>query len=59
MRMNPACAQDHLNKLSFSRSKESPLRNFSIIGPVVSEEMLENVDERRDAGVTGILLAHS
>ena len=38
---------------------------MSSIGPVVSEEMFENVDGRRtdgrrttDAGVTGILLAH-
>ena len=38
--------------------------NLSLIGPVVSEEMFENVDRRTtdagrtDAGVTGILLAH-
>ena len=31
---------------------------MSSIGPVVSEEMFENVDERMDDGVTGILLAH-
>ena len=37
---------------------------MSSIGPVVTEEMFENVDGRRtdgwttDAGVTGILLAH-
>ena len=34
--------------------------NLSLIGPVVSEmKMFENVDGQRDAGVTGILLAHS
>ena len=37
---------------------------FESIGPVVSEEMFENVDGRTDdgrttdAGVTGILIAH-
>ena len=37
---------------------------MSLTGPVVSEEMIENVDgrtdgrRRMDAGVTGILLAH-
>ena len=30
---------------------------MNLIGPVVSDEMFENVDERTDAGVTGILLA--
>ena len=32
--------------------------NMSLIGPVVSEKMFENVDRRTDDGVTGILLAH-
>ena len=31
---------------------------LSSIGPVVSEEMFENVDRRMDDGVTGILIAH-
>ena len=31
---------------------------MSLIAPVVSEEMFENVDGRTDDGVIGILIAH-
>ena len=49
----------HFYGQSFIKTVRGPL---SLIGPVVSEEMFENVDGRTDeqtqAGMTGILITH-
>ena len=45
-RQSWSCDHNHLNKLSFLRLKKYPYENLNLIGPVVSEEMFENVDGR-------------